>query len=121
MIKVNLIGAKKKTAKAGMRIALPTSVLPFVLLLIVLGTGAGGYFWYMSLTAEITDLGGKIASLGQQKAALDTVIKQNEKFEGRKKALEARIKIIEGLKRNQVNPVLAMDVLSEAIRSEERR
>src|SRR5437867_5918025 len=101
MIKVNLIGtARKKAAKVGTRIALPTSILPFVLVLIVLGSGAGGYFWYSSLTSEIADLGGKIASLGQQKAALDAVIKQNEKFEGRKKALQTRIKIIEGLKRN---------------------
>src|SRR5438128_3990404 len=116
MIRVNLVGAsRKKSAKAGSKIALPTSVVPFLLLLIVVGTGAGGYFWYKSLTTKSADLDTKITSAQKQKAALDTIIKQNSVYEGRKKTLEARIKIVEGLKRNQVNPILAMDVLSDAI------
>ncbi len=118
MIRVNLIGAgKKKAAKSGGRskIAMPTSIVPFLLLAIVAAAGGGGYWWYSGLTAKVVDLDSKIQSTQQQKAALEAVIQQNKVFEGRKKTLENRIKVVESLKRNQVNPVLALDVLSEAI------
>jgi Tfp pilus assembly protein PilN len=116
MIKVNLVGAsRKKTTKAKSSITLPTNAMPAVLGLIVLASAAGGYFWYASLASQTRDLDSKISALQAQKASLDAVIKQNQIYEGRKKALESRIKIIEALKRNQVNPVLAMDVLSDAI------
>ena len=117
MIRVNLIGVKKKAGKAGSgrKIALPTSVMPFVLALIVLGTGGFGYWWYSDLSAKSVEMDSRISSAQAQKAALDAVIKQNQVFESRKKTLENRIKVIESLKRNQVNPVLAMDVLSEAL------
>lgn len=116
MIRVNLIGVKKKSAKAGGRkIALPTSMMPFALALIVLATAGFGYWWYSSLSAQSAEMDSRISSAQAQKAALDAVIKQNQVFESRKKTLENRIKVVESLKRNQVNPVLAMDVLSEAL------
>ena len=116
MIKVNLIGtSRKKTAKAKSSIELPTNAMPAMLALIVAATVIGGYFWYASLSGQTRDLDSKITALQAQKASLDAVIKQNQIYEGRKKTLESRIKIIEGLKRNQVNPVLALDVLSDAI------
>jgi Tfp pilus assembly protein PilN len=117
MIKVNLIGtSRKKIAKGGAaKAAVPTNAMPLVLALIVIGTIAGGYLWYSSLTAQSADLDQKIASAQAQKAALDAVIKTNAVYESRKKALENRIRVIEGLKKNQVNPIVALDVLSEAI------
>jgi len=117
MIKVNLIGAgrKKATSKRKAAIAIPANLMPVVLLLVVVAAGAGGYLWYSSLDSQIKSLDTRITGLQQQKAALDAVIKQNQVYEGRKKTLESRIKVIEGLKRNQVNPVLAMDILSTAI------
>ena len=116
MIRVNLIGAsKKKTARSASTVALPANAIPFVLLLIVLATGAGGYWWYSSLTGTAADLDVKIASALAQKAALDAVVKQDQFYEATKKTLENRIKIIEGLKQNQVSPVVALDVLSDAV------
>ena len=116
MIKVNLIGSsRKKAVKARSSIAIPTNVMPLVLTAIVAASGVGGYLWYSRLAAQTADLNSKISALQAQKASLDAVIKQNQIYESRKKALEARIKIIEGLKRNQVNPILAMDMLSEAV------
>jgi len=116
MIKVNLIGAsRKKTAKARSSIAVPANVMPAVLVFIVVAAGATGYLWYSSLAKQTSDLDSKISALQAQKTSLDTVIKQDQIYESRKKALESRIKVIEGLKRNQVNPILALDVLSDAI------
>ena len=117
MIKVNLMAtSRKKVAKSGgSSVKMPTNVLPLVLLLIFLGTAAGGYLWYSNLMAQSADLDSQIAAAQAQKAALDAVIKENAIYETRKKALENRIAVIEGLKRNQVNPIMALDVLSEAI------
>jgi len=116
MIRVNLIGSsRKKPARAGMKIAMPTSFVPFLLLMIVAGAVAGGYFWYSSLAANISSLDARIASLQKEKQTLDAVIKENQIYEGRKKSLETRIKIVETLKKNKVNPILAMDVLSDAV------
>jgi Tfp pilus assembly protein PilN len=116
MIKVNLAGtARKKTVKAGSKLAMPTSAMPFLLAAIVLGTALGGYLWYSSLSSRSAELDSQIQQAEAQKAALDAVIKQDAIYEGRKKALENRIKIIEGLQANQVSPVVALDALSEAV------
>lgn len=116
MIKVNLAGAGRKKVKGGgAKIPVPTSVMPIVLLLIVLGNGGYGYWWYDGLTKEDQQLGADAATAEAQKAKLESAIKQDAAVEARKKALENRVKIIEGLKRNQVSPVVALDILSEAI------
>ena len=116
MIRVNLIGeSRRKSGGPSFKISVPTSAMPLVLALIVLGAAVGGYLWYSNLDNQLKDLDGKIAAATAQKASLDAVIKQDQIYEARKKTLENRIKIVENLKHNQVNPVLAMDVLSDAI------
>src|SRR5262245_36208769 len=125
MIKVNLVGASRKKAGKrssggggggrGFKIAMPTSIMPLICLLVVVGSIVGGYLWYSQLAGQSSTLDTKISSLQAQKAQLDAVIKENQVYESRKKALENRIKVIEALKRNQVNPIVAFDVLSEAI------
>jgi Tfp pilus assembly protein PilN len=116
MIKVNLAGAsRKKEAKVGMKISMPTNATPIVLLLIVLCSSGGGYWWYSDLAARDAELDLHIQQAQAQKAALDNVIKQDQIYEARKKALENRVNVIEGLQRNQVSPVVALDVLSDAV------
>jgi Tfp pilus assembly protein PilN len=115
MIRVNLVGVERKKAKAGVKFALPASFTPILLILIILGSAGGGFFWYRSLTAQSEDLDTKKASLEKEKAALDAVIKTNQVYEARKKDLETRVKIVEGLQKNQVSPVVALDQLSEAV------
>src|SRR5881392_2465083 len=109
MIKVNLSGTgTKKQVKAGFKLAMPATLTPIVLVLIILGSAGGGYWWYSSLSNQASDLNMKIAQLEAQKAALDSVIKQDQVFESRKKLLEARVKVIEGLQKNQISPVIAL-------------
>jgi Tfp pilus assembly protein PilN len=116
MIKVNLIGAgRKKPVKAATKIALPTSFTPLLLLLIVVGFAFYGYTWYTGLTTQSADLDTQIQELNARKTALEAVIKQDAIFEARKKMLESRVKIIEGLQKNQLSPVLALDQLAEAV------
>jgi Tfp pilus assembly protein PilN len=115
MIKVNLVGAARKKGKVGARVAMPTNFVPILLILIVLGFAGAGYWWYASLNNQVADLDGKIKQAEAQKAALENVIKQDQIYEARKKALENRVKIIEGLQKNQLSPVVALDQLSEAV------
>lgn len=115
MIKVNLIGVGRKKVKAGAKFAMPSSATPVVLLVIVLGSAAFGYWWYSEVTGENAKLDADIRAAEMRKAQLEAVIKQDEIYEARKKALENRVKVIENLQKNQVSPVLALDVLSQAI------
>ena len=120
MIKVNLAGVNPKKpaialAGASMKTSAPWTVTPIILVLIILGSAAVGYWWYSSLTGEAANLESKIQQELAEKVRLDAVIKQGEIYEARKKMLERRIKIIEGLQRNQISPVVALDVLSEAV------
>jgi len=114
MIRINLAGqVNRKKAASG--IAMPTGAMPFVLFGLVLLSGAAGFFWYKSLADEGLDLDGKIRSSQTQRAKLEAAIKQDQIYDSLHKQLESRIKIIESLEKNKVNPVLALDVLSDAI------
>jgi len=115
MIKVNLTGAGSKKTKTGAKVALPTNFVPILLILIALGFAGAGYWWYSTLNNQVADLDSKIKRAETQKAALENVIKQDQIYESRKKALENRVKVIEGLQKNQVSPVVALDQLSEAV------
>src|SRR5262245_33473574 len=115
MIKVNLVGTSRKKPKAEFKLPLPTSTTPILLVLIILGSAGFGYWWYSSLVGESTTLDTEIQAAQARKAQLDAIIKQDQIYEIRKKALENRVRIIEGLQKNQVSPVVALDVLSRAI------
>lgn len=120
MIKVNLAGAKKKSVGSGMsmpkfQVGMPATITPILLILIVLGFAGGGYWWYRSLNNESEDLTSRIQRLEARKVELEAVIKQNQVYETRKKMLENRVKIIEGLQKNQLSPVIVLDQLAEAV------
>ena len=115
MIKVNLVGTGRKKTKAGAKIAMPTNFVPILLILIALGFVGAGYWWYTTMNNQVADLDSKIKQAETQKAALENVIKQDQVYESRKKSLENRVKVIEGLQKNQVSPVVALDQLSEAV------
>ena len=116
MIKVNLIGAaRKQKTRKGIKIPLPKGGTNIVLTLMVLGSVAYGYWWYTTVTGESERLSLEIIAAEAQKAQLDAVIKADQAYEARKKALENRVRVIENLQRNQVSPVVALDILSQAI------
>ncbi len=113
MIKVNL--AERKKAKSAAKFSLPTNYTPVVLVVIAAAFVGHGYWWYSTLNDQMADLDNKVRQAQAQKAALDAVIKQDQIYETRKKTLENRVKVIEGLQKGQVSPVMALDQLSEAV------
>jgi Tfp pilus assembly protein PilN len=115
MIRVNLSGtSRKKAGKAAARVV-PQSVLPVLLLAIIAGAAAGGYWWYSDTSTRLANLNDTIAQAEAQRQALEEVIKQDQIYESRKAIVESRIKIIEGLQRNQVSPVVSLDFLAQAV------
>jgi len=120
MIKVNLAGARKKSVGSGMsmpkfQFSMPSTITPILLILIALGFAGGGFWWYRGLNNESEDLTSRIARLEARRVELEAVIKQNQVYETRKKMLENRVKIIEGLQKNQLSPVIVLDQLAEAV------
>jgi type IV pilus assembly protein PilN len=117
MIKVNLSGAPKtKNGRSPVdETPSPSRAIPLLLVLIFLGTAAGGYLWYANLKAQTDDLDKQLVVLKAERDRLAAVIKQERVYEARKKALESRISVIEGLKRGQVSPVRSLDILDDAI------
>src|SRR5215831_207112 len=115
MIKINLAGnTRKKPAQVATKIA-PMSLTSLISIVIALGSVGGGYWWYMDLAGRSKDLDTKIRDAEAEKARLEAVIKADQVYETRKKILEARVKVIEGLQKNQASPVLALDQLAEAV------
>jgi len=118
MIRVNLSGAPKKKGKgasASTSAPGPSRALPLLLVLIVVASAVGGYYWYSRLNGITADVNQKIAQKTDERDKLAAIIKQDQIYEKRKKALEARITVIEGLKRSQVSPVRSLDILDDAI------
>jgi type IV pilus assembly protein PilN len=117
MIRVNLSGApKKRNGRSGeVSAPVPSRALPLLLVLIVVGTAAAGFWWYTHLSGQLEDVTKQLVHEQEERDKLAVIIKQDQIYEARKKALEARIAVIEGLKRGQVSPVRSLDILDDAI------
>lgn len=116
MIKVNLSGGgAKKPVESGVKAAPSQNALPLFLILIIAAAGVGGYWWYSGVSNRLAQLNDQIFQAEGQMRQLDAVIKQDQVYEARKVALENQIKVIEGLQRNQVSPVVSLDFLAQAI------
>ena len=119
MIRVNLSGAPKRKGKgAGAGAAsppVPSRALPLFLIMIVVIAAAGGYLWYAQLKGQTEEINQQITKMKVEQDRLAVIIKEDQIYEKRKKALEARIAIIESLKSSQVSPVRSLDILADAI------
>jgi Tfp pilus assembly protein PilN len=119
MIKVNLVGKGRKSGAPSVmsKFNAPPSFVRIFLVLIMAASAAGGYVWWKRLAGELDDMNAHIVQAQAQKAQLEKVIKEDQKFESRKKDVENRIKIIEGLKKDQLSPIVSLDALAKAIDS----
>ena len=116
MIKINLGGSTKKpVAKTVKAASGPTNIMPLLHLALILGTAAYGYLWYSELTTKSADLTMHIGALQEEQKKLEAIIKEDQKYEARKVALENRIRVIEDLRKNQLSPVVVLDALGDAI------
>ncbi|MEW5975642.1 MAG: PilN domain-containing protein [Acidobacteriota bacterium] len=117
MIKINLLGhAKVKGAKPRAVRAPSSQALSLIMAVsVVLISLAIVYFWQNALAQEDTELTRQINLAKKEKLRQESLLKENEVFEKRRKLLENRIEVIESLKKNQSGPVLVLDTLSDCV------
>ncbi len=104
-----------KSAKSGVSLQVPTAILPLVWVGLVVGATLYGYSWYSDLVGQQEQLGSQISAAQAQIAQLQSVIDADAVYEQRKAMLEDRVETIEDLQRNQMSPVVTLDILSQAI------
>lgn len=117
MIKINLLGkAKVKAARTRtVRSASNQTLMAIMAAAVVLISIGIIYFWEGTLSQKDAELSNQIAQARKEKIRQESLLKENEIFEKRRKLLEMRIGVIESLKHNQSGPVQVLDVLSDCV------
>jgi type IV pilus assembly protein PilN len=121
MIRINLLGRTKvKAVKARKpRTTSNQSLMSIMAVSVVLISVGIVYFWMRTLERQDAELSQQILLAKKEKARQEGMLKENEVFEKRRKLLEARIKVIEDLKKSQSGPVRVLDTLSDCVQRSE--
>jgi len=124
MIRINLMAAerptqKKKAAVGGGGGGVPSApgALQAYLFLVLFCGGAlvvcGAAWWFKS--ASIKDLETQIAAAQKRQVELRAIKAQVDEYEAQKRILDAKVNLIERLRRDQAGPVHMLDELSKAL------
>ncbi len=118
MIKINLIGEKKKHSKkrasGGSKIKLEgmgsssSGLLVGILLVGVLAAGA----WWWTLNKDLNSWKQQISDANHEIKRLEEIIKKGEEYEAKKALLARKIDLITDLKKQQGVPVYILDQVS---------
>ncbi|MFN8059426.1 MAG: PilN domain-containing protein [Vicinamibacterales bacterium] len=111
MIRINLIAAEQKPAKAKLPVDLGRYVVAVGVLLLA-ATGAGIGWWYWTLTQQAEQVETQITAAQSEVARLKSVLQQVDQFEQRREQLRQRVALIEELRADQSGPVHLLDELS---------
>lgn len=115
MIRINLLASERRAAKAvspGL-LAGQKMVMIGSLLLIVTAALLGWRYWALGrMDAQVAR---DIAAETREEQRLQEVLKQVADFESRKKLLEARVALIDELRKGQSAPVHMIDQVSKAL------
>ena len=115
MIRINLLATERKAVKAVSRGMEPGQKMMVVgsLLLIIAVAALGWRYW--ALGQQAAQLEEDIASAQREEARLQEILRQVNEFEARKVMLEARLALIDELRKGQNAPVHMIDQLSRAL------
>jgi len=121
MIKINLLGRTKLKAAKTKKISTASNqtLMAVMAVAVVLMSVGIIYFWQKILVQQDEELSRQIMLAKKEKARQEGMLKENEVFDKRRKLLEARINVIESLKKNQSGPVQVLDLLSDCIQRSE--
>ena len=115
MIRINLLNTERKTAKAaspgfqaGQKMLLLGSVVLVGTVLLL-----GWRFW--ALGQQDAEVKRQIEAANREEQRLQEILKQVTEFENRKKLLEARVALIDELRKGQSAPVHMIDQISKAL------
>jgi type IV pilus assembly protein PilN len=116
MIRINLLATERKTARAAAAPAMQAGQKMMVigsLLLVLTVAGLGWRFW--ALGQEEAQIARQIEAEQREEARLQEILKQVEEFQNRRKLLEARVALIDELRKGQSAPVHMVDQISKAL------
>jgi type IV pilus assembly protein PilN len=116
MIRINLLASERRAVKAAVSRGMEAGQKMMVLgsLILVLTLAALGWR-YWALGQQAAQLEEDIAAAQREEARLQEILRQVNEFEARKVLLEARLALIDELRKGQNAPVHMIDQMSRAL------
>jgi type IV pilus assembly protein PilN len=115
MIRINLLASERRAAKAaapGVQAAQKMMVIGS-LILVLTAVGVGWRYWVLG--QQKVEVVREIEAARREEARLQEILKQVQEFENRRKMLEARVALIDELRKGQNAPVHMVDQVSRAL------
>jgi type IV pilus assembly protein PilN len=115
MIRINLLATERRGAKAaapGLQAAQKMTVIGSLLLVLTVAL-LGWRYW--ALGQEKGRVEREIEAAKREESRLQEIMKQVNEFENRRKLLEARVALIDELRKGQTAPVHMADQISKAL------
>lgn len=120
MIRINLLSVEKPiaaTASSGPKFSLNLSEKAGPMAALFVLAGCAGYVAldYLNLQRQEAALHQELVAAHAEKARLEPILREVERFEAQKKDLQERVNLIEELRQNQVGPVHLLDQISRSM------
>ena len=115
MIRINLLATERRAAKPVSRGFEAGQKMMVVGSLILIMTVAGLGWRYWALGQQAAQIEEEIAAAQREEQRLQEILKQVAEFEARKATLEARLALIDELRKGQNAPVHMIDQMSRAL------
>jgi type IV pilus assembly protein PilN len=120
MIRINLLSVEKPitaTASSGPRFSLNLSEKagPVAALFVIVGCAGYVALDFLNLQRQDAALHQELVAASAEKARLQPILREVERFEAQKKDLQQRVTLIEELRQNQVGPVHMLDQISRSM------
>ena len=115
MIRINLLATERRAAKAaamGLQAGQKITVIGS-LIVVLAAAGIGWRYWALGQQQASIERG--IATAQREEQRLATILKEVQEFEARKTRLEARVALIDELRKGQNAPVHIVDQISRAL------
>ena len=115
MIRINLLTAERRGAKAAAKGFQAGQKLTVIgsLILVLAAAGIGWRYWALGQQQASLERG--IAAATREEQRLATILKEVQEFEARKIRLEARVGLIDELRKGQNAPVHMIDQISRSL------
>src|SRR5271154_3726327 len=114
MIRINLLGqTRPKTTKQSVPLENGLSIILGIAAVVIAGVVL--FTMYLSQKKQLDDTNARIASLRAEKASLQQVKQDVDRFEQQKQALQTQIDVIEGLQKNRTSAQELLQMVANTV------
>ena len=114
MIRINLLGqTRPKTTKQSVPLENGLSIILGIAAVVIAGVVL--FTMYLSQKKQLDDTNAQIASLRAEKASLQQVKQDVDRFEQQKQALQTQIDVIEGLQKNRTSAQELLQMVANTV------